>query len=676
MTDEKHAAPGSLDEVCVNTIRFLAADAVQRANSGHPGMPMGMAGPAYVLWTRHLKHNPADPSWPDRDRFVLSAGHGSMLLYALLHLTGYDLSLDEIKRFRQLGSRTPGHPEHGLTPGVETTTGPLGQGLGNAVGMAMAEAFLAARYNSPEHSIVDHYTYVIAGDGDMMEGISHEAASLAGHLGLGKLIVLYDDNHISIEGATSLAFGDDTCARFAAYGWHTQRVGDANDLEAVDAALTAAKEVTDRPSLICVRSHIGYGAPHKQDTAAAHGEPLGIDELRAAKENLGWPVEPMFLVPEAALAHFREALAKGAAAQAAWRERFAAWQSAHPELAREWERALARELAAGWDADLPVFTPADGPLATRSAAGKALNAIAPHVPTLIGGSADLAPSTDTFMRDAGEFEPGQRQGRNVHWGVREHGMAAALNGMTLHGGVFAFGATFFVFTDYMRPALRLGGLMELPVIYVLTHDSVGLGEDGPTHQPVEQLAMMRATPHWTIIRPADANEAVVAWRVALTHRGGPVGLVLSRQKLPVIDRSRYAAAEGVTRGAYVLADAPAGKQPVVIILATGSEVHLALAAHERLLAEGIGARVVSMPSWEIFAAQDPAYQESVLPPAIDKRLAVEAGVSFGWRKWVGDQGEIIGLDRFGESAPGDQVMTDLGFTVEHVYQRAKALAQR
>ena len=674
MTDQANTVTGSLDETCINTIRFLSADAVQKANSGHPGMPMGMAAPAYVLWTRHLKHNPADPAWPDRDRFVLSAGHGSMLLYSLLYLTGYGLTLDDIKQFRQFGSRTPGHPEYGVTPGVETTTGPLGQGFGNAVGMAIAEAFLAERFNRDAHRVVDHFTYVIAGDGDMMEGLSHEAASLAGHLGLGKLIVLYDDNHISIEGDTDLAFGDDTCERFAGYHWHTQRVADANDLDAVDGALQAAKKVADKPSLICVRSHIGFGAPHKQDTASAHGEPLGVDELKAAKESLGWPPEAMFLVPDEALARFREALARGARAEADWRRRCDAWRVAEPGLAGEWDRAHSRDLAPGWDADLPVFTQADGALATRSAAGKALNAIAPHVPTLMGGSADLAPSTNTTMKDAGDFEPGGFSGRNMHWGVREHGMAAALNGMTLHGGVFAYGATFFVFTDYMRPSLRLGGLMELPVVYVLTHDSVGLGEDGPTHQPVEQLAMMRATPNWTIVRPADANEAVVAWRVAMTHRGGPIGLVLTRQKLPIIDRSIYAPADGLARGAYVLADAAGGATPDVIVIATGSEVHLALEAHARLCAEGVQARVVSMPSWELFAAQDAAYRESVLPARVEKRLAVEAGASFGWEKWVGERGEVIALDRFGASASGERVMGEFGFTAEHVYRRAKALA--
>ncbi len=669
------AAGKTFEERCIDTIRFLAVDAVQKANSGHPGMPMGAAPMAYTLFTRHLKYDPGDPTWPDRDRFVLSAGHGSMLQYALLHLTGYDLTIDDLKSFRQLGSRTPGHPEHGVTPGVETSTGPLGQGFGNAVGMAIAEAFLAATFNGPGKPVVDHHTYVIVSDGDMMEGLSHEAASLAGHLQLGKLIALYDDNHISIEGSTDLAFGDDTCRRFDAYGWHTQRIEDGNDVEALDAALRAARAETKRPSMICVRTHIGYGAPHKQDTASAHGEALGADEVKAAKENLGWPLEPTFFVPDDVLAFFRQARQRGAAAHDAWRARFAAWRKAAPEKAVEWDRAMNGELAPGWDADVPVFSP-DEALATRAASGQTLNSIAAHVPTLIGGSADLAPSNNTLLKGLADYAAGSRAGRNMHWGVREHVMAAASNGIALHGGCRPYAATFFVFTDYMRPSLRLGGLMGLPIIYVLTHDSIGLGEDGPTHQPVEHLTMMRATPNWTIVRPADANETAEAWKVAMQHSGGPIGLVLTRQKLPTFDRRKYGAAAGVAKGGYVLADAGGPEPPEVILIATGSEVHLCLEAYERLAEDGVRARVVSLASWQLFERQDTAYREQVLPHEVRARLAVEAAFPFGWERWVGDEGEVIGLDHFGASAPGDELMAEYGFTVEHVYQRAKALAAR
>jgi transketolase len=667
-------APQDLEQRCINTIRFLSVDAVQKANSGHPGMPMGAAPAAYALWTKHLKVNPADPAWPDRDRFVLSAGHGSMLLYSLLHLCGFDLSLDDIKAFRQWGSRTPGHPEHGLTPGVETTTGPLGQGFANAVGMAIAEAALAARFNRPAHPVVDHFTYVMESDGGMMEGVGSEAASLAGHLGLGKLIVLYDDNHISIEGNTDIAFTEDVCARFAAYEWHTQKVGDGNDVAAIDAALAAAKAETSRPSLIAVRSHIGYGAPHKQDTAAAHGEPLGPDEVKAAKENLGWPLEPDFLVPDEVRAAFAVVGERGAATQARWEQRLAGWRAAETELAGAWDRAWAREPAPGWDAGLPVYSAADGALATRSAAGAALNAIAPHVPTLMGGSGDLAPSTNTLLKTSVSFEAGCYEGRNLHFGVREHAMASSANGMSVHGGVRPYVATFFVFTDYFRPAMRLAALMRQPVIYVLTHDSIGLGEDGPTHQPIEHLAIWRATPGCTLIRPADANEAVEAWRIAVTHHGGPIALVLSRQKLPTLDREKYAPAAGVRRGAYVLADTGVGV-PDLILLASGSEVQLALAAQERLSAEGVAVRVVSMASWELFRAQDAAYRETVLPSAVSARLAVEAGVGQGWREWVGDGGDVLCLERFGASAPGERVFAELGFTTDEVCRRARALIE-
>ncbi len=684
MTDPPGPLAASLEDRCINTIRFLAVDAVEKANSGHPGLPMGLASVAHVLWTRHLRFNPANPGWVDRDRFVLSAGHGSMLLYAMLHLTGYDLELSDLQAFRQWGSKTPGHPEHGQAPGVETTTGPLGQGFGNAVGMAMAEAFLAATFNTADHVVVDHRTYVIASDGDLMEGVASEAASLAGHLGLGKLIVLYDDNRICLDGPTELTFTEDRVGRFNDYGWHTQQVADANDLAALDAALAAAEAETERPSLIAVRSHIGYGAPNKQDSSKAHGAPLGADEVRLAKENLGWPLTPTFFEPDDVLAFYRRAGERGATAEQAWEARCSAWRAASPELAEQWDRAWRREPAPGWEAALPVYAPEGGAIATRSASGATINAVAPYVPTMIGGSADLASSNDTLMRASGNFARGAYHERNIWFGVREHAMSSAVNGMALHGGVIPFGATFFCFTDYHRPALRLGALMGLPVKYVYTHDSVGLGEDGPTHQPVEHLAILRATPGFTVIRPADANETVEAWKVALRKNDGPVALVLSRQKLPVIDRDKYGAAQGVARGAYVLAEAAGGAAgpaaalgsgvvPDLILLASGSEVSLALAVHERLVAEGVRSRVVSMASWRLFEQQSAEYRKSVLPAACRRRLAVEAAVSFGWERWVGDEGEVIGLDRFGASAPAEIVFEHLGFTVENVYARAQAL---
>jgi transketolase len=675
MSDTGGRPPQSLQDRCIDTIRFLAVDAVERAKSGHPGMPMGAAAMAFTLWTRYLKHDPAEPEWPDRDRFVLSAGHGSMLLYALLHLTGYGLTLDDLRAFRQLGARTAGHPEYGLAPGIETTTGPLGQGLAMAVGMAIAEAHLAARSNRDGAVIVDHHTYVIVGDGDLMEGVASEAASLAGHLGLGKLIVLYDDNHVSIEGSTDLAFTEDRAARFAAYGWQVLRVDDGNDLDAVDAAITAARADVDRPSLICARTHIGFGAPHKQDTAAAHGEPLGPDEARAAKEALGWPPEPAFLVPDDVLAFFRQALPRGEAARADWQACLSGWRRDWPDLAAEWERCLRRELPDGWDTDLPVYAPQDGGVATRAASGAALNALAARLPELIGGSADLAPSNNTSIKGGGDFSAENRGGRILHFGVREHAMAAVCNGMALHGGLRPYGGTFFVFADYMRPALRLSALMGLPVVYVFTHDSIGLGEDGPTHQPIEHLAILRATPGMTALRPADANEAVLAWRLALQHDDGPVALVLTRQKLPTIDRTRYGAAEGIGRGAYVLADAPGGA-PEVILIGSGSEVQLCLAAHERLTADGVRARVVNLASWELFAAQDRGYIDQVLPPQVWRRVAVEAGASFGWERWTGTAGEIIALDHFGASAPADKLFEHFGLTADAVHERAVALLRR
>jgi transketolase len=663
----------TFDETCVDTIRFLAVDAVQRAESGHPGMPMGLAPVAHALWTRHLKYDAAHPDWPDRDRFVLSAGHGSMLLYAMLYLTGYGLTLDDLEHFRTLGSRTPGHPERGVAPGIETTTGPLGQGFGNAVGMAIAETFLGATFRDTSGPLVDHFTYVIASDGDLMEGVASEAASLAGHLGLGKLIVLYDDNQVSLDGPTARAFTEDRMARFAAYAWHTQAVTDANDAAALDAALEAARGETARPSIIAVRSHIGYGSPHLQDTSKAHGAPLGLDEVKATKENLGWPLEPTFYVPDDVLLFYREAGARGATARGAWEERLAAWRAASPDDAARWDRAFGGEPAPGWREALPVFGPDSPPVATRSASGACLNALAPFLPTMIGGSADLASSNDTALKDAEVFAPGSPSGRNIWFGVREHAMAAAANGMALHGGVVPYAGTFFVFTDYMRPALRLGALMGAPVKYVLTHDSIGLGEDGPTHQPVEHLAMLRATPGFTVVRPADAAETVAAWRLAVTWNAGPVALVLTRQKLPVIDRARYAPADGLERGAYVLADAGGAGDLEIVLVATGSEVQLALGAHERLVAEGVRSRVVSMPCRSLFFDQDRAYRDAVLPPDVAPRLSVEAATTFGWRDIVGDHGDSIGLDRFGASAPAADLFAAFGFTVDHVYERARAL---
>jgi transketolase len=656
-------------------MRMLAVDAVEQARSGHPGMPMGAAPLAYVLWTRFLKHHPANPAWPDRDRFVLSAGHGSMLLYSLLYLTGYDLPLDELRRFRQWGSRTPGHPEHGLAPGVETTTGPLGQGFANGVGMAMAEAFLAQRFNRPDHTLIDHYTYGIVSDGDLMEGVAAEAASLAGHLRLGKLIYCYDDNHISIDGPTDLAFSEDVGRRFEAYGWHVQALPDGNDLTAMQAALQAAQAERTRPSLLLVRTHIGYGSPHKQDTAEAHGAPLGSEEVKLTKAYFQWPQEPPFYVPEAALAHFRRALERGSRWEQAWQARFQAYAAAYPDLAEEWERWLRRELPAGWEASLPRFSAADGAMATRVASGRVLNALAPQIPNLIGGSADLATSNNTLLRGGGDFGPANRAGRNLYFGVREHAMGAILNGLALHGGVIPYGATFLIFSDYMRPAIRLAALSKLPVIYVFTHDSIGLGEDGPTHQPIEHLAALRAMPNLTLIRPADANETAVAWGVALTQTQGPVALALTRQNLPVLDRTQMAAADGLERGAYILLDAEDGA-PDLLVMASGSEVALAVEARARLVQQGVRVRVVSMPSWELFEQQPQAYRDTVLPPGVTRRLAIEAGVPQGWHYYVGQAGAVLGLTRFGASAPGQVVMERLGFTVDNVVRHALQLLGR
>ena len=675
----------SIDQLCVNTIRTLSIDAVQNANSGHPGLPMGAAAMAYALWDRHLKHNPADPAWPDRDRFVLSGGHGSMLLYSLLHLTGYDLSLDDLRNFRQWGSKTPGHPEYGEAPGVETTTGPLGQGFATAVGMAMAEAHLAARFNTADHSVVDHFTYVLASDGDMMEGVCCEAASLAGHLRLGKLVVLYDSNDISLAGAAALSFTEDVGKRFEAYGWHVQTVADGNDVDSIDAAITAAKTASDRPSLIIVKTVIGYGSPNKAGSSESHGSPLGKDEVLATKRALGWPEEPAFYVPEEAATHFRAALARGAAAQAEWRARFDSWAAAQPQLAKEWADGLTNTLPDGWDRDVPGFGPADA-AATRATSGKVLNAIARNVPTIVGGSADLNPSTNTALKGMGDFEcPAvgsadaegavgggwSYAGRNHHYGVREHAMAAAANGMALHGGLRPYVATFFNFADYLKPALRLSALMKLPVIYVFTHDSIALGEDGPTHQPVEQLAALRATPRVVVIRPADANETAVAWKVAVETTTAPTALVLTRQKVPVLGPEGSSYAEGLRRGAYTLVEAEGGA-PQVVLIGTGSEVSICVEAAKQLKEQGMRARVVSMPSWELFDAQPADYRASVLPPDTPT-LAVEAGATIGWHRYVGCKGDVVGLDRFGASAPAERLLAEFGFTAGKVAERARAL---
>jgi transketolase len=682
--------PSALDDLCVNTIRFLSVDAVQKANSGHPGMPMGAAAMGYVLWTRFLKHSPSNPHWFNRDRFLLSAGHGSMLLYSLLHLTGYDLPLDQIKQFRQWGSKTPGHPEHASAPGVEVTTGPLGQGFANAVGLAMAERHLAARFNRPGFEIIDHFTYSIAGDGDLMEGVAAEAASLAGHLGLGKLIVFYDHNLISLAGATTLTFTEDRGKRFEAYGWHVQSVEDGNDLRAIEESLRNAQGETSRPSLVMVRTHIGYGSPHRQDTFEAHGAPLGEEEVKLTKQTLGWPLEPAFFVPDAALEHFRQCVDRGKKSETEWNRAFSAYEKAFPDPAKELRQRMAGELPEGWEASVPQF-PADAKgMATRAASGKVLNALALRIPMLMGGSADLNPSTNTALKDQGDFEnphdpPRDRQGavgggwdyrgRNLHFGVREHAMGSIQNGLALHGGIIPFGATFLVFSDYMRPAIRLAALMRHQVIYVFTHDSVGVGEDGPTHQPVEQIGALRAIPNLIVIRPCDANETAVAWRVAIETRHRPTALIFTRQNVPTLDRAQYASAEGLRQGAYILAEAPDG-MPDLILIASGSEVALAVEARKKLLDQKVKARVVSMPSWELFEVQPQGSRETVFPPALKRRLAIEAGIPQGWHRYVGDGGDVMGLDHFGASAPGGVVMREFGFTVENVCQRAMALFRR
>ena len=680
----------SLDTLCINTIRMLSVDAVQKANSGHPGAPMGLAPAAYTLWTRFLKHNPRNPGWWDRDRFVLSAGHGSMLLYSMLFLTGYDLPLEQIKQFRQWGSRTPGHPERELTPGVETTTGPLGQGFGNGVGMAIAEAHLAARYNRPGFEIVDHFTYAIVSDGDLMEGVAAEAASLAGHLKLGKLVYLYDNNRISLAGAADLSFTEDCAKRFEAYGWHTVSVEDGNDIEAINGAIRAAREEQSRPSLILLRTHIGFGSPGKQDTFEAHGSPLGEAEVKRTKEKLGWPLDPLFYIPQEAEGHFRAAIGSGQKAEARWQEHFNSYREKFPDLAKEFEQVMSGALPANWQGSIPVFPADPKGLATRAASGKIIAGIATALPTLIGGSADLNPSTFTVLPKLGDFESPERKfsdkqgsvggewnyaGRNIHFGVREHAMGAAINGMAAHGGLIPLGSTFLIFSDYMRPSMRLAALMQLGVIYVFTHDSIGVGEDGPTHQPVEQLAALRAIPRLIVIRPGDANETSVAWQIAIESRSCPVALVLSRQNVPTLDRSQYAAADGLRRGAYVLAEAATGK-PDLVLIGTGSELSLVVAARERLARQSIHARVVSMPSWELFDQQPKDYRETIFPKSVPARLAVEAALPMGWHRYVGDHGDVIGIERFGASAPGNVVMEKLGFTVDHVVERATALLRK
>ena len=664
-----------IDLLSINTIRTLSMDAVQKAESGHPGTPMALAPLAYRLYTRHMKHDPSDPAWFDRDRFVLSAGHASMLLYSVLYLTGYKVTLDDLKQFRQWESRTPGHPEYGYTDGVETTTGPLGQGVANAVGMAMAEAHLAAVFNKPGHEIVDHHTWFIASDGDLMEGISHEAASFAGHNGLGKLIGFYDDNRITIDGPTDLSYSDDAARRFESYGWQVLRLADVNDLAAIDRVIAEAKGDSERPTLVVTRTHIGYGSPKKQDTASAHGEPLGKDEVVATKKNLGWPwPDEAFKVPEEVLAHTRAAVDRGRAAHAQWKTRFAAFPDRDELL-----RRIQGRLPAGWDAKIPAFTKENGNVASRAASNATLNALVPVLPELIGGSADLTPSNGTALKGHPVFSRANKAGRYVHFGIREHGMAGIMNGLALHGGVRPFGGTFLIFSDYMRPSVRLAAIMAQPVIFVYTHDSIGLGEDGPTHQPIEQLSTLRAIPNFTLIRPADASEAAESWRVAIAHQDGPTALVFTRQKLGWIDREKYAPAAGLVLGAYVLADPPPEPHAShlapavdVVLMSSGSEVALILAAHEKLAAEGIRSRVVSMPSHELFARQSEEYRASVLLPDVP-RVAVEAAHPMSWYKWVGERGVVLGLERFGASAPYERIYDELGLTVDRTVAAAKSL---
>ncbi len=655
----------------INTLRFLSADAVQAASSGHPGLPMGVAGVAFTLWTRHLRFNPHNPGWVDRDRFILSGGHGSMLLYSLLYLTGYDLSLDDIKNFRRLHSKAAGHPESKLTPGVEVTTGPLGQGFANGVGMAIAESHLAAEFNRPDHEIIRHYIYAIVTDGDLMEGVASEAASLAGHLQLGRLIYLYDDNRISIEGPTDLAFTEDRAKRFEAYGWQVLRVSDGNDVDAVDVAIRLAKR-DPRPSLIICRTHIGYGLPTRQDTEKAHGEPPGEDELNGAKKALKWPTEPKFFIPPDVLDYFRRAVTKGEELETEWNKRMDSYSQAFPDLAAEFQRRMSGQLPSDWERSLPEFPADPKGMATRAASGKTLNIIAARLPELMGGSADLAPSNNTWIKGIPDYQAASPAGRNIHFGVREHAMGAIVNGMSAHGGILPFGATFLVFSDYLRPALRLSALSHHHTIWVFTHDSIGVGEDGPTHQPVEQIASLRLIPGFTVIRPADANETVEAWKVAINRRSGPVALILTRQAVPTLDRTILSSAEGLARGAYILADI-GDREPDLILMASGSEVALIVEAGFRIASEGRNVRIVSFPSEELFMEQDKEYQEQVLPKSVKARLAVEAGVRVGWERWVGSEGAILGIDQFGLSGPGNELMEHFGFTVDNIINKGLSL---
>jgi transketolase len=668
------ASQPNLDQLCINSIRVLAIDAVQKANSGHPGMPMGMAPIAYLLWTRFMRYNPANPHWFGRDRFVLSAGHGSMLLYAMLYLTGYDLPLEQIKHFRQLGSITPGHPEYGRTPGVETTTGPLGQGFGNGIGMALAAQHLRARFERDNSGLFDHHIFGICSDGDLMEGVASEAASIAGHLGLGNVVYIYDDNHITIDGGTDLSFEEDVSWRFRAYGWHTQGVDDANDLDAVSRAIEYAIAEKTRPSLIRVRSHIGYGSPNRQDTSKAHGQALGAEEVKLTKRFYGWPEEPAFYVPDEALKHFRESGARGREHESDWNSRFESYSKAHRAEAAEFKSMLAGELPTGWDAELPQFTPKDS-LATRESGSRAEQAIAKKVWNLFGGAADLNESTFVDIVDGGDFLRHDYAGRNLHFGIREHGMCSILNGVALHGGFIPYGSSFLIFTDYCRPSLRLAALMGIHVIYVFTHDSIGLGEDGPTHQSIEQLSGLRAIPNFTVIRPGDANEAAEAWRAAMTHEGGPVLIALTRQKLPTLDRTAMAPARELARGGYVLGETK-GRSAEIILLASGSELHLAVGAREELEKRGHAVRVVSMPSMELFAKQDAAYRDSVLPPSLRRRLAIEAAAPMSWYRWVGLEGDVLGMTTYGASGPSQDVLKHFGFTVENVVEHALKLFAR
>jgi len=660
-----------IDELCINTIRTLSMDAIQKANSGHPGAPMGLAPAAYILWKCFLKHNSKNPEWTDRDRFVLSGGHASMLLYSLLYLSGYDLTLDDIKNFRQWGSKTPGHPEFGHTPGVETTTGPLGQGFTNAVGMALAERHLATIFNRPGYEIIDHYTYMICGDGDLMEGITAEAASFAGHMGLAKLICIYDDNSISIEGNTDITFTEDVGLRFKAYNWHVIRVEDGNNLDDIHRAIKEARAETTKPSIIMLQTHIAFGSPNKQDSADAHGAPLGEEEIRLTKKNLGWDENVSFYVPEQVVKIFGECIDKGKKAESIWKEKFEEYCSKYPVLSKKLNDSLNNSLNEGWDANLPDFSKNEGPIATRAVSGKILNAISENIPYLIGGSADLAPSNNTIIKSSHDFQKNMFDGRNIRFGVREHAMGGIMSGIALHKGLRPYGGTFFVFADYMRPAIRLASLMKLPVIYIFTHDSVAVGEDGPTHQPVEHLAGLRAIPGLTVIRPADATETIEAWRLSAQTTDSPVALILSRQKLPVIDRTIYSSADKLVNGAYILSDS--NGKPDIILIATGSEVDITLKAGKILEEKGISVRVVSMPSWELFENTSQEYKDKVLLPDVNVRIAVEAGISMGWERYTGSNGVVIGINEFGASAPGNIVMEKFGFTSENIVQKAMEL---